>query len=152
MLNINTDDEKEINTFFKTLLHTGYDSESLYFRWKVGLTKEQFEKTVSKNILVRYAANPNFILTKDESGSFVSKVIPIEGIGTLKNMYVSRRGADGNVMKLVIEGSIEAVQPNICEKLTFKSFKSLIKKAVALSNKVDATDDELQKVAKKILT
>jgi stage II sporulation protein D len=105
MLNINTADEKELNTFYKTLSYTGYDSDSLYFRWKVGLTKEQFEKTVNKNILLRYAADPKFILTKDESGNFVSKAIPAEGIGTLKNMYVAKRGAGGNIMELVIEGS-----------------------------------------------
>lgn len=105
MLTINTADEKELSNFYKTLSYTGYDSDSLYFRWKVGLTREQFEKTVNKNILLRYAADPNFILTKDESGNFVSKTLPAEGIGTFKNMYVAKRGAGGNILELVIEGS-----------------------------------------------
>lgn len=105
MLNINTADENELNAFYKNLSYTGYDSESLYFRWKVGLTKEQFEKTVSKNILLRYSADPNFILTKDTNGSFVSRPIPAEGIGTLNNMFIAKRGAGGNAIELVIEGS-----------------------------------------------
>lgn len=105
MLSINTSDEQEINAFYKNLSYLGYDSDSFYFRWKVSLTKDQLEKTVNKNILLRYAADPNFILTKDESGNFVNKALPQEGIGTLKNMYVAKRGDGGNIMELVLEGS-----------------------------------------------
>ncbi|MBD0378809.1 SpoIID/LytB domain-containing protein [Paenibacillus sp. WST5] len=105
MLNINTSNEQALNAFYKNLNYKGYDSDSLYFRWKVSLTKSELEKTVNKNILLRYAADPLFILTKDTNGSFVSKPIPVEGAGTISNMYVSRRGAGGNAMELVIEGS-----------------------------------------------
>lgn len=105
MLNIDTNSEEEISAFYKNLSHTGYDSASLYFRWKVGLTKQQIENTVNKNIFIRYAADPLFILTKDESGVFVSKPIPVDGVGTISNIYVAKRGAGGNIMELVIEGS-----------------------------------------------
>lgn len=105
MLNIDTSSEEEINAFYKNLSYTGYDSPSYYFRWKVGLTKQQLENTINKNILLRYAADPMFILTKDESGAFVSKPIPAEGAGTISNIYVDKRGAGGNIMELVVEGS-----------------------------------------------
>lgn len=105
MLNIDTNNEEQISEFYKNLSYTGYDSESLYFRWKVGLTKQEIENTINKNILLRYAADPLFILTKDETDAFTSKPIPAEGIGTFKNMYVTKRGTGGNILELVIEGS-----------------------------------------------
>lgn len=105
MLTIDTSSEQALNAFYKNLNYTGYDSDSLYFRWKVSLTKKELENTVNKNILLRYAAEPLFILTKNIDGSFNSKPIPAEGVGTISNMYVSRRGAGGNAMELVIEGS-----------------------------------------------
>jgi stage II sporulation protein D len=54
---------------------------------------------------VRYAADPNFILTKDANGNFVSKPIPAAGAGTISNLYVAKRGSGGNMMELVVEGS-----------------------------------------------
>lgn len=105
ILTINTQNENEINQFYKNLSYTGYDSASYYFRWKVTLSKTELENTVNKNIVARYASDPNFILTRDSNGNFVSAPIPAEGVGTIQNMYVTKRGAGGNMMELVIEGS-----------------------------------------------
>ncbi|WJH35653.1 SpoIID/LytB domain-containing protein [Paenibacillus sp. CC-CFT747] len=105
MLALDTADENAVNAFYKNLSYTGYDSDSLYFRWKVGLTRQELETTINKNLADRYAADPAFILTKLPDGSFASKVIPAEGIGTLQNLYVAKRGAGGNVTELVVEGT-----------------------------------------------
>ncbi|MBP1964480.1 family 10 glycosylhydrolase [Paenibacillus aceris] len=105
MLSIDTSNEQALNDFYKNLSYTGYDSDSPYFRWKVSLTKTELQNTVNKNILDRYAAEPMFVLTKEADGSFVSKPIPQEGVGTISTMYVTKRGAGGNAMELVIEGS-----------------------------------------------
>jgi SpoIID/LytB domain protein len=105
LLIIDTQDEQQVSAFYKTLSYTGYDSDSLYFRWKVGLTKTELQNTINANLAGRYAADPNFILTKQEDGTFASKPIPAAGIGTFKNMYVAKRGAGGNITELVVEGS-----------------------------------------------
>ncbi|MDD9268119.1 family 10 glycosylhydrolase [Paenibacillus sp. GCM10023248] len=105
MLSIDTSNEQALNDFYKNLTYTGYDSESPYFRWKVSLTRTELQNTVNKNIKVRYAQEPMFVLTKGEDGAFASKPIPEEGVGTIANLYVARRGAGGNAMELVIEGS-----------------------------------------------
>ncbi|MFD0869953.1 SpoIID/LytB domain-containing protein [Paenibacillus residui] len=105
MLRIDTANERQINEFYKTLSHTGYDSDSLYFRWKVGLTRQELENTINRNLPDRYAADPLFILTMQPDGSFASQPIPPGGIGSLRNMYVAKRGAGGNIMELVVEGS-----------------------------------------------
>lgn len=105
MLEIDTSNEDEINAFYKDLLLTGYDSDSLYFRWKVSLTADELANTINKNIKLRYASDPQFILTEQGKNKFVSKPIPEEGIGELLDMYVAKRGAGGNITELIIEGS-----------------------------------------------
>ncbi|WP_068775506.1 SpoIID/LytB domain-containing protein [Paenibacillus sp. FJAT-26967] len=104
MLDIDTSDEEAIRALYKDLSYTGYDSESLYFRWKIDMTKQHLEKTININLPLRFNADPTAILTK-EGDRFVSKPIPADGIGTLTNMYAAKRGAGGNITELVIEGS-----------------------------------------------
>lgn len=105
MLSVDTSNEQQILDFYKTLSYRGYDDTSAYFRWKVSFSKEELANTINKNIGGRYAADPKFILTQDESGEFVSLPIPAEGIGEFHDMYVLKRGDGGNIMELVIEGS-----------------------------------------------
>ncbi|WP_213523648.1 SpoIID/LytB domain-containing protein [Paenibacillus sp. J31TS4] len=105
MFEVDPHDEQALNAFYKTLSYTGYDSESLYFRWKVGLTRQELETTINKNLGDRYKSDPAFILTKQPDGSYASKPIPAEGIGTLLNLSVAKRGAGGNIMELVVEGT-----------------------------------------------
>ncbi|WP_052342719.1 SpoIID/LytB domain-containing protein [Bacillus sp. EB01] len=105
MLNIDTQNEQEVLNFYKNLSYKGYDDTSLYFRWKITLTKTELQNTINKNLAPRYAADPKFVLTKNEGGEFVSKPIPAAGIGEFRDMYVTKRGDGGNIMELVIEGS-----------------------------------------------
>ncbi|WP_243356439.1 SpoIID/LytB domain-containing protein [Bacillus litorisediminis] len=105
MLEIDTQSEEEILDFYKTLSHTGYDGNSPWFRWKVSLSKEELENTINANIISRQKADPNFVLTQNETGEFVSQPIPAEGIGEFVDMYVAKRGDGGNIMELVIEGT-----------------------------------------------
>lgn len=105
MLEIDTQSEEEILEFYKTLSHTGYDGNSPWFRWKVSLSKEELENTINANIGGRQVADPNFVLTQNDAGEFVSQPIPAEGIGELVDMYVAKRGDGGNAMELVIEGT-----------------------------------------------
>ncbi|PWK15621.1 SpoIID/LytB domain-containing protein [Tumebacillus permanentifrigoris] len=105
LLNLNTQDEAALNAFYKDLSLKGYDSESYYFRWKVAFSRTELENTINKNLAGRYQADPTAILTQDASGQFVSKPIPATGVGTVRNLSVSKRGAGGNMMELVVETS-----------------------------------------------
>lgn len=105
MLSIDTSNEQQILDFYKTLSYRGYDDTSAYFRWKVSFSKQELANTINSNIKGRYAADPNFILTQNEAGEFVSQPIPANGIGEFNNMYVVKRGDGGNIMELVIEGT-----------------------------------------------
>ncbi|MCR2806425.1 family 10 glycosylhydrolase [Paenibacillus soyae] len=105
MLSVDTSDEAAVSAFYKDLSLTGYDSDSLYFRWKVALTGAELTKTINNNIKLRYAADPLFILTKQADGSYASKPIPDDGIGKLLGMSVANRGAGGNITELLVEGT-----------------------------------------------
>lgn len=127
IMEINTSDEDEINAFYKDLSLLSYDSESLYFRWKVSLSNTQLQNTINKNIKLRYDADPEFILTQTPDGSFKSLPIPTDGIGEFKNMYAAKRGAGGNLTELVIEGT----------NGTFKILKEFNIRFTIRPNKVD---------------
>ncbi|WDC84753.1 hypothetical protein PL321_03665 [Caloramator sp. mosi_1] len=105
LLTINTQDEKQIEEFYKNISLKSYDSDSPWFRWKVGLSKQELQNTINANIKLRYGADPQFILTKDSDGNFISKPIPEEGIGEILDMYVAKRGEGGNITELVIVGT-----------------------------------------------
>ncbi|WP_165861229.1 family 10 glycosylhydrolase [Paenibacillus paeoniae] len=105
ILNIDTSDEAAIHAFYKDLSLKGFDSDSLFFRWKVSLSAEELANTVNKNIKLRYAADPLSILTKSANGSYASLPIPDAGIGEWLGMSVAQRGAGGNVTELIIEGT-----------------------------------------------
>jgi len=105
LLQLNTQDEAALNAFYKDLSYTGYDSDSLYFRWKVAFSKAELEKTINSQLGVRWGADPGAILTKQADGTFASKPIPATGAGTISNLVVTKRGAGGNMMELVVEGS-----------------------------------------------
>jgi len=105
LLEIDTQNEQELLAFYKNLTLTGYDSESYYFRWKVSLSKTELENTINANLAGRQQADPNFVLTLQPDGTFASQPIPAGGIGSLKDMYVAKRGAGGNMMELVVVGT-----------------------------------------------
>ncbi|SHE38839.1 family 10 glycosylhydrolase [Caloramator proteoclasticus] len=105
LLTINTQDEKEISEFYKNISLRAYDSDSAWFRWKLSLSKQELQNTINSNIKLRYEADPQFILTKDSDGNFISKPIPEEGTGEILNMYVAKRGEGGNITELVIVGT-----------------------------------------------
>lgn len=50
LLTINTQDEKEIAEFYKNISLKSYDSDSPWFRWKVGLSKQELQNTINANI------------------------------------------------------------------------------------------------------
>ncbi|MDQ0914905.1 SpoIID/LytB domain protein [Paenibacillus sp. V4I5] len=105
MLELNTSDEQALNAFYKDLSYRGFDSESLYFRWKIGLTGQELQNTINANLVARYTADPAFILSRQPDGSFASQPIPPGGVGTLTDISVAKRGAGGNITELVITGT-----------------------------------------------
>ncbi|SET08734.1 SpoIID/LytB domain-containing protein [Anaerobranca gottschalkii] len=79
----------------------GYDSQSPFFRWEINMTNQQLTKSIEENLRNRYRAGPKWILTYD-NGEFISKEIPPNPLGELKELQVVERGEGGNIMVLDI--------------------------------------------------
>ncbi|WP_232697248.1 SpoIID/LytB domain-containing protein [Brevibacillus daliensis] len=97
--------EEEVLSFLKDLSVVSVDSQSVFFRWKVEMSKQELQNTINKNLAARAAADPNAITKLDVDGQYKKSVIPPNGVGELNTIAVAKRGTSGNIMELVIEGS-----------------------------------------------
>ncbi len=93
--------------FFKDTTVKAYDSNVSWFRWNTTMTAKEIESTINATIKGRYEANPPLIKTLQEGGVYRSR--PIETIGELKDLEVTKRGAAGNIMEMKIVGSAATV-------------------------------------------
>jgi peptidoglycan hydrolase-like amidase len=78
MLELNTSDEQAIKSFYKDLSYRGHDSESLYFRWKVGLTGTELQNTVNANLAGRYACGSSLYSDAAAGRQLRAKGYPFE--------------------------------------------------------------------------
>ncbi|MBC7122083.1 MAG: SpoIID/LytB domain-containing protein [Pseudothermotoga sp.] len=88
--------EKELCNF--------YDRESPWFRWKVTMTREELENSISKGLVAREKADQ--VLKIDAVRTVEGKPIDVNdpnfSIGELKDLQIVRRGQGGVVMTLRI--------------------------------------------------
>ncbi|QDX94471.1 SpoIID/LytB domain-containing protein [Brevibacillus laterosporus] len=97
--------EEDMLSFVKNLSVISVDSQSPFFRWKVELSKGELQNTINKNLAARAAADPNGVYISQGDGEFVKGAIPSNGVGELYNLHVSKRGENGNIQELILEGS-----------------------------------------------
>lgn len=104
---LNMRDEAVALAFFKDWSLKSYDAISPFYRWKLELTREELENTISKNLPGREQADvtlkADFIQTM--SGTPVVANDPAFSIGTLQDLKVTQRGEGGNIMALDVVGS-----------------------------------------------
>ncbi|HIT90740.1 MAG TPA: SpoIID/LytB domain-containing protein [Candidatus Merdenecus merdavium] len=85
----------------------GYESSEPMYRWNSFLSLSQIAESVNQSLEKRYEINPDLILTKDETGSFVSQ--SIDTVGEILNIEVYERGEGGAVKALLIEGTLHTI-------------------------------------------
>lgn len=95
-------DETKASEFFKNWTMDSYDSNSPYFRWKITIDGKLLEKTINSNIYDRYTKSPDSFKKKWYLGIYKKTVIPKEGIGSIQDLYISRRGTSGNIIEMTI--------------------------------------------------
>lgn len=96
--------ESHALVFFKNSDVEAYDSASPYYRWRIVLSREELENTISKNLPLREKADQalgtDFVQTIE--GEPIDLTIDQFSIGTLKELRVAKRGEGGNIMVLDI--------------------------------------------------
>jgi len=125
-------DEAVARAFFNNRELDAYDNISPWFRWDVTMSAEQVAHSINSNLQARFDANPYLIKTLDTDGEFRSlpfraKIAGLEdipqacacgglnafciyGIGELMDIRVASRGAGGNIMELIVEGTEATVK------------------------------------------
>lgn len=88
--------EEQWLSFYKNTTLSALDSASPYFRWKVLLSSEELEKSLSKSLKVIYDKKPQFISLIKDNKTLKEYENP-EGFIDIK---ILRRGAGGNVIEL----------------------------------------------------
>ncbi|HHX87324.1 MAG TPA: SpoIID/LytB domain-containing protein, partial [Firmicutes bacterium] len=96
--------EEQVRNFLSRRDWNAYDRHSPYFRWKVGMLREELEASIAENLKSRFEAQPGSVLTL-EKGGFISREIEDSPLGELKDIRVVQRGKGGNIISLDIEGS-----------------------------------------------
>lgn len=105
----NLSDEETFRKFIEDDTLNSYDKAFSYYRWSVELTREHIEASINANIGKRYTVQPKLIKTLDENEIFF-RSRPIEGIGTLKDIGIYKRGEGGNITEMIIEGTAGIVK------------------------------------------
>ncbi len=78
-----------------------YDSISPFFRWKTVFDAAQIEETVKKSLGELWKIHPQFILTQDSSGEYISIEVPVKP-GRLYDIVPVKRGSGGNIIEMVL--------------------------------------------------
>lgn len=105
--NIDLTDESEFDKFIRSN-EGGYDSTFGWYRWNVVMPVASLQKAINNNIGDIYSASPEAVLTRNESGEFVST--PIESVGKLIDIKTGKRLDGGVLNEIIITGSDATVK------------------------------------------
>ncbi len=105
--------DKNFRNFLSATNVTTYDSSFNWYRWNVTMSVKDIKKVIDENLAGRYKANPELIQTKTESGEDgedVFESIPVNTVGTIKDIKVTNRESSGMVSELLIIGSDNTIK------------------------------------------
>lgn len=95
-------DDSTALTFFKDWTISAVDSSSPYFRWKYTLTYANLSKVINQNIYNIYINNPKAFKQKWIFNIYKKASIKNEGIGQIKDIYISKHTPSGIVKEMII--------------------------------------------------
>lgn len=88
--------------FLKDWTVKAYDSSAQLFRWKFSMDKKQLNDTINKRIAEKFKEPSENLKKKWYFNIYRKAPVPTEGIGNIKDIYISKRGQGGNVMEMTI--------------------------------------------------
>jgi stage II sporulation protein D len=94
--------EENAAAFLKESGLDSFDSGFSWFRWTVDMSAAELAASINANLKARYEAAPALIKTRQDGEVYRSR--PIDSIGALLDLQVTKRGAGGNIMELKIIG------------------------------------------------
>lgn len=111
--------ENALSQYLKDWTIKSYDSNSQYFRWKYSIDYSNISKIINTNIYNLYLKNPENFKVKWHLFIYKEAKISKEGIGKIKDVYVSNRNSSGGVSEITIEAdkTYKVTGENILRKL-----------------------------------
>lgn len=100
--------EEAFSAFINDKSYPAYDDDVQWYRWSTRVSLEQLKKNIDNNMMSRYQANPDNILTRNEEGEYES--VPIDTVGTIKAINITKRGEGGVATEMIIKGSKNTVK------------------------------------------
>lgn len=80
-----------------------FEKDCSLYRWSVEYTKEEMTNAINATLSSRYAVDPDKVLTLQADGTYVSQ--PIDTIGEVQQIHVTKRGNSGIVKEIQLVGS-----------------------------------------------
>lgn len=116
----NLDENDEFLKFIKDSEIDSLEKDDSWFRWNFKMSAQELSNAVNNNLRELSSENSPFVRVLTESGFF--KKEKVESVGTVKNIEVTQRGKNGNVMEVKIIGT---------EKIVLIETDNVIKKVFA---------------------
>lgn len=91
-----------INSDYKT-----YDSDFAWYRWHTKVSLKDIQNTIDSKLQARYTANSKLIQTLVK-GKYMS--IPINTVGEIKNIQVTKRATGGVATEVIITGTKNTIK------------------------------------------
>ncbi len=83
------------------------DSQSSWYRWESVRSWGALTEGINSRLALLSAQWPLLVKVRQENGQFLS--VPVQQVGEVTKLAVSRRGMGGNVMELILYGTEEIV-------------------------------------------
>lgn len=100
--------QEDFTAFLKQDKYPTFDSDTPWYRWKVTMSLDKLKASIDAGLGARYEANPTLITTKQENGEYLS--VPVDTVGEVKSLHITKRQKSGIVTELVIKGSKATVK------------------------------------------
>ncbi|ROR31500.1 stage II sporulation protein D [Mobilisporobacter senegalensis] len=100
--------ESNFRNFIKKSDIKTYDSDFAWYRWKVTIDAGDLKKVIDKNLAGRYNANPALIKTLQKDNTYSS--VPIDTVGNVENITISKRATGGIATEMTIKGSKNTIK------------------------------------------
>lgn len=110
---VNFSKESTFESFITKPVFATYDSEFPWYRWKVTISKADLKKSIDKSLGARYNANPGNIQTLVKGqikNNPVYESIPIDTIGSVKDIVIKKREDSGVISELILVGSKSTIK------------------------------------------
>ncbi len=101
--------EENFRSFINDREFATYDSGFLWYRWHVTIDAKNLKETIDQKLAGRYQANPDLILTLTQGsvkkGDAVFESIPVDTVGDIVDLSVTKRETGGIIYELMITGT-----------------------------------------------